>query len=236
MGMEMAELVMDLEDKFKIYIQISDVFTTVGELEACLIKKLAAKPKLDACPTPVIALRLRHALMQATGLERKEIRFSSRLQDILSCAKEPDAWSLLADNLGCTLPRLRFQKRIITIYWSLVAATVIATPIIINPVWLIALGIFLWIILIPIVLIALWALVLLISGARPVVLPENLQTFQDLLNFLTKTKKEYFISTQTPLSEQQVHNQLYEIIAKYADRPMHEISSQHTLHRDLGLG
>lgn len=61
MGLDIVELIMDVEDAFKISILDTETCATVGELNAMINKKLQGKLEPGICPNVVFALRFRMA-------------------------------------------------------------------------------------------------------------------------------------------------------------------------------
>ncbi len=88
MGLEIAELLMDVEDAFGITIADDDLpGGTVGEWEDYIAEQLR-KNENRRCYSGFCFLRLRRAILQTADLERRRLRPSTPIREIVSEKEE----------------------------------------------------------------------------------------------------------------------------------------------------
>lgn len=117
MGLDTAEMLMDIEDTFGIDLEDDGLsrIRTVGELEALVWdrsrgKKAAAHklgPKADTCPSFFVCFRLRRAFMSLFGIPRKRFRLNTPMNALIRKPDRMQDWQRLGKELGWELPALR---------------------------------------------------------------------------------------------------------------------------------
>ena len=92
MGLDVVELVMDLEKRFNIALEDCSLVRvrTVADLAALVISRMSRVP--DVCPTATTFYRLRALLVSTFGVERRSFRPGARLADVLP-EDARSAWS-----------------------------------------------------------------------------------------------------------------------------------------------
>jgi hypothetical protein len=111
MGMEMAELFMDIEEK--LAVSLSDIeaqrVDTMGDLVSCVQAKVAAKGRIP-CPTGEAFRAIRTALVEDVGVPRKGLRPSTPLSNVLPWFGRRRSWRMAGNHLArehYALPSLR---------------------------------------------------------------------------------------------------------------------------------
>lgn len=111
MGLDLVELVMEVEDAFDVKISDEDATKcdTVGKLIAMVQEKVGdGKPEI--CLTSRTFYRLRQALMANLGIERRQVRLDSTLAELLPGRMRRKQWNKLRD-AGILVPPLELTKR-----------------------------------------------------------------------------------------------------------------------------
>lgn len=113
MGLDIVELFMAVEERFQIHIsdeEASDA-TTVGELQALIIGKLRVED-LKRCLTSATFYRVRRALVEVLGAERRQIRPDTQLITLLPETARREKWARIQRQMGLEIPKLQFPPRI----------------------------------------------------------------------------------------------------------------------------
>ena len=121
MGLELVEIVMDVEKTFAIrlpHIEGSYI-STVGQLYDCIVKTLSEKQSVT-CLTSHVFYRLRNALQSARGLARRQIRPSTPLERIIPLSARRTTWKKLEQALAEHVPTLR-RPRPLSVVLAVVA-------------------------------------------------------------------------------------------------------------------
>ena len=111
MGLDIVELVMEVEAAFDIAIDDRDAerILTVGDLFRYVLEKLELRDRVaHPCVSGAIFYRLRRALIDATGLDRRLVRPSARVESLVPVDRRHATWGALRRALGLNLPALRF--------------------------------------------------------------------------------------------------------------------------------
>jgi acyl carrier protein len=100
MGLDTVELVMEIEDEFRIRIPDKDAerLQTVGMLVDYVVSRVRPGPR-PPCGTARSLYCFRHALVSSYGLPRRSIRPSTRVAPLLRDLP-PEAWPGLATEFG----------------------------------------------------------------------------------------------------------------------------------------
>jgi acyl carrier protein len=105
MGLEIVELLMDVEDAFDITLPEDDYARTVGGLYALVLKKLNAK-KEEVCLSSVVCFRLRRAVMQHCDIKRKQFRLNTELSEVFPRPDRRRLWSEVQRTTQFSIPSL----------------------------------------------------------------------------------------------------------------------------------
>jgi acyl carrier protein len=110
MGLDTVELAMRIEETFDITINDRDAekIGTVGQAYRYILDRIelsAAAP----CRSASQFYRIRRALIATTGVVRRSLRPSTRLNDVLPETGRREAWERLGDQAGLTIPRLQLM-------------------------------------------------------------------------------------------------------------------------------
>ncbi len=105
MGLDLVELVMEVEDAFGISISDEDVPTleTVGSLHQYVSKQVGERLRTP-CLTAVAFYRLRRSLMSVLQVSRNELRPSTDLRQLIPSRGRRAVWRRLQASLGLKLP------------------------------------------------------------------------------------------------------------------------------------
>ncbi len=107
MGLDVVEIVMEVEDEFSIRITDQDAsrIETLGQLCDCILEKQYALHALD-CPTAAAFYRLRRSLASMFGLNEKDIGPETPLGPLFPLGNRRSLWARLERDLGLRLPPL----------------------------------------------------------------------------------------------------------------------------------
>jgi len=126
MGLDAAELVMDVEDSFDIRIdEAGERIKTVGGLYGLIQAKLGVKEQ-EVCLSSVACFRLRRACMKLLGIERKRFRLDSRLEELIPRKARRRVWKKLSKETGFRLPKLQKPR---LVFWMALLGWFIAALI-----------------------------------------------------------------------------------------------------------
>lgn len=119
MGLDLVELVMEVEDAFGIEISDEEATRcdTVGKLIAVVRDKVGDRTP-EICLTSRTFYRLRRVLMANLGIERRQVRLDSALAELLPSKMRRAQWNALRD-AGICVPPLELTKRQIACTGSL---------------------------------------------------------------------------------------------------------------------
>ncbi|MCG6154809.1 hypothetical protein [Rubinisphaera margarita] len=112
MGLDYVEVIMEIEDLFQIEIddEACAPIRTVGDLYEVVLEKLdqqrEAAQATGGCPTIPPFLNIRNAIVSLAPVERKNVRPSSRLEDLLPENQRILLWRELQQRLQLPLPPL----------------------------------------------------------------------------------------------------------------------------------
>lgn len=116
MGLDGVEILMEVEDVFGIPIDdekpVAEGDVTVGDLYQHILGKLRAKgevvdPDVSAkCLSSAAFYVFRRGLCDEFGLDRKQVRPSTRMDDLVPKADRRRRWRALREALGLELPEL----------------------------------------------------------------------------------------------------------------------------------
>lgn len=107
MGLDLVELVIEVEQKFDITISDKDAgeITTVGQLFEYVVAKTADRQ--PTCLSSVTFYRLRRALVEVTGISRNALRPRCELTPLLPESDRRRYWRRVAEVTRLQLPELK---------------------------------------------------------------------------------------------------------------------------------
>jgi acyl carrier protein len=110
MGLDTVELIMSVEEEFDITIEDTDAekIGTVGLLHQYVLSRLGIGTPV--CPSAAQFYRLRRALMQVRGVDRRAVRPRARMDDLLPADVRVVAWAEISRALGRVIPGLRYPS------------------------------------------------------------------------------------------------------------------------------
>jgi hypothetical protein len=114
MGLEIVEILMNVEDAFGFSISDEDAagFATLGDVNECVLaRRFRAKP--DVCLNAIAFHKVRRALMSALRLPRDAVRVSTNLSDIIR-RRRRKSWRAIGKASGLRLPILRRPRWVVT--------------------------------------------------------------------------------------------------------------------------
>lgn len=112
MGLDYVEVIMEIEDLFQIEIddEAGAKIRTVGDLYEVVLEKLDQQRLVaqttGGCPTIPPFLNIRNAIVSLVPVERKAVRPSSHLEDLLPQNQRILLWRELQQRLQLPLPPL----------------------------------------------------------------------------------------------------------------------------------
>src|SRR5690242_8048876 len=100
MGLDSVELILDIEDRFGVQIadEAASKTETVGDL-CDMVIALVAGPA-DRCLSQAVFHRVRDAMMDVLGIERRRVMPSMRLDEALPEQQRKLGWTQLAAATG----------------------------------------------------------------------------------------------------------------------------------------
>lgn len=134
MGLDVVELVMEVEDAFDISIPDDDFeeIMTVGDLHDYIVKRRCVEDpdrneptRPNVCLTAMAFVRIRSVLVSKLGIERSTIRPETGITDMLPRSNRRLQWRQLQDALPWNLPALVRPEWLVWILVIAVAATFI---------------------------------------------------------------------------------------------------------------
>lgn len=129
MGLDVVEIIMDIEDAFDISLSNTECgeARTVGELHECIVRKIAAKNPSPAgpmrpavCLTTVSFVKLRAAFMSVLGVDRQSLRPDSVVAEVLPREQRQIIWQRLQDVVGFEIPLLKRPQWLKSLIWAVV--------------------------------------------------------------------------------------------------------------------
>lgn len=131
MGLDAVELVMDVEERFGVALEPSDLrgVVTVADLAAAVVSRL---PRASgACPGAKAFYALRRLLAEHAGVERRRVRPRARLEELIPPRRRHRVWKRLrADHRGVPpLTMFRWQDR--AMLWITALTVVACVPVLV---------------------------------------------------------------------------------------------------------
>lgn len=125
MGLDHVEMVMEIEDEFRIHIpdDRAQQLTTVGQLinYVCGHQRRVVEA---ACPTNHTFYRVRHCLVSAAGVRRRDVHLRRRTADLISASSRRRVWRALHAE-GLRLPCLRLPRPLSAVLLGLGGVTLL---------------------------------------------------------------------------------------------------------------
>lgn len=138
MGLDAVELILAVEDAFRIHIsdEEASAVSTVDDLHALVISKLR-EPDSKRCLTSAAFYRVRRGIVETLGLNRRQIRPSTPLEAILPPNGRRQNWYRIQETTKLKLPALRHPPLLQAILLALGAALAVAPGLYarIAPAW-----------------------------------------------------------------------------------------------------
>ena len=222
MGLDVVELVLDIEDEFGIHIEDAAVrrMATPAEAADYLLPLLRTNTS-DPCPSQAGFYRLRRALVAIFGVPRNTVRPDTSLDDLFAGHKTRTSWFLLQHAVGArALPQLRPNLALSILATVLAPATIagfLASKSM-SPLWVA--GAF------------MTSAVFLYSAAKAhagTTIPHSTSTVADLLPFVSPTNSSLW-------DRSAVKAKVIELTAKITGIPAASIAEDDSFVDDLGMG
>ena len=131
MGLDTVELVMEVEERFGIELPDEELeldIRTVGDLEQLISRRYSEKCSTTDCNSQKAFYRLRKALVEELGLERKQIKPDTPTEEVFPEASRIDTWTKISKKAQVEFPDLRYPS----IYYNIIGTLTIAFWIIIS--------------------------------------------------------------------------------------------------------
>ncbi len=106
MGLDIIELFMRIEDEFDIEIsnEEAQVLETVGQMRDFVMLKLHLDGRARVCASLWTFYRMRAALAETLGLDRRSIRPDTRIASLLPATWRESEWDRVGDAAGLVIP------------------------------------------------------------------------------------------------------------------------------------
>ena len=228
MGLDYVELVMAVEEAFEIEIEDEayQSVETVGDLHELVLVRLAARR--DEARDPVACARvpafnrIRRALIEVAGVERRDVRPAAALDELVPREGRRAAWEKLRDQSRLRWPGLTAPAWLL---WITLAASVTACAaayVFYSLTWSLIL-----------VFGGCFLLILNATRALQVELPGGVSTVGDLTQTVARWNYGLLVSGREPASPDEVWKLLVEIIEEQLAIPRSEIRPEASFVRDL---
>ncbi len=113
MGLDIVELIMAVEDGFKIHIEDAEASraSTAGDLYELVMSKVRSGGT-RRCLTSAAFYRTRRGICEALGVDRREIRPSTELKPMLPEGSRRERWHAVQNVIGLKLPPLGYGETV----------------------------------------------------------------------------------------------------------------------------
>lgn len=113
MGLEVVELVIAIEDRFRTNLLEHELekITTIDELYQLLINRIQ-RDNGECCPTLSMFYAIRKILVKQYKINREDIRPTSKLNQLLPPSKRFSFWGTVKQNLAGQLPHLKRSNKL----------------------------------------------------------------------------------------------------------------------------
>jgi acyl carrier protein len=116
MGLDSAELVMEIEEAFDIRIpdEVAEKMVTVGDVYRYVLEHTPGDTnrRPSVCLTAVTFYKLRRLFMADLGIDRRRLRTDTSIESLLPPLDRRETWSRLAKALELKLPELTLPPRV----------------------------------------------------------------------------------------------------------------------------
>lgn len=114
MGLEMVEIMLEVEDVFQIQLSESRLLDcrTVGDMHDLIVEELSKKGMLTGSTRGSLGLflRFRRELSDICGIPRRTIRPTTLTDTVIHCHNRRAVWTRLSNRLGLELPKLEHSE------------------------------------------------------------------------------------------------------------------------------
>ena len=231
MGLELVEILMEVEETFGIIVSDDDAFQdgTVGAFHKYILD-LREQQMQQGCPTGRVFRDIRRVLMETTSVPRRAIRLSTELTTILPLRSRRRVWNRLQQDVQGRLRGLRLPFRLgPAMVGVCVVAGVVGTAIIMPHV-----GIVNAVVLGVAVTLALLLLTFFVTRPIAVAFPQGVVTVGDLAT--ATLPPGYEEAVKQPMTDEEVWEKLQKIMADILGVKIDAITPTARIEEDLGAG
>ncbi len=129
MGLDLVEIMIRVEERFGISIPDEEVpgLLSAGHLHDVVVHELFGR-RVSGCPTRAAFYRLRRGLVSVLGVERRSVRPSTAIAELIPRRSRRRTWKLLRQELALNLPPLLQPDSVIAgrFVWACAAVTATA--------------------------------------------------------------------------------------------------------------
>lgn len=229
MGLDIVELVLAVEDGFQIHIEDEEAsrVSTVGDLHYLVTSKLAGGGS-KRCFTSAAFYRTRRGIVDALGVNRREIRPSTNLEALFPEDTRRTRWHAMQKVIGLKLPPLVFPGSTVLTFTVTGLLLGIATAVSAHSgVPAIALAAFVGLIV--------GGSALRLSPGSAIAIPNREQTVGDLARDILALNPAQFASEVGGWNELEVWETLCRIIVNQTGVKRSVITREALIVDDLGL-
>ena len=149
MGLDGVELVMEVEDRFKIKIDDEEAerTLTIGELQALVLTKLKGRKVNEYCKSQRTFYSLRRLLSSYVDRPVKKIRPADKTEDFFPLENRREKWDQFSQGTPYRFPKLCRPMRLSKILFVIFALTTFLGLMLFRnhiPVWLMVVLLFPW--------------------------------------------------------------------------------------------
>jgi acyl carrier protein len=231
MGLELVEIVMEVEDTFGIVITDDDAtgMRSVGELHRQIIEsRLRARQR--GCPTARAFHKIRRVLMESASVPRRSIRPSTPLKAILPPVARRRAWRTLQETTSGRLRGLRLPFRL----GPLMAGAWVLSGVLGAATLMPRVGFDHGVVLAGTAAVALLLVTFYLARPLALAFPRGVVTVGDLTH--ASLPPRYDQAIQQQMSDEEVWNKLRQIVAESLGLTAEEITPSARFVEDLGAG
>jgi len=227
MGLDTVELVMEVEDTFKIKIadEEAERTQTIGELHALVLTKLEGRKVNEYCTSQRTFYSLRRFLSSYVDRSLKKIRPMNKTEDYFPPENRRKTWEQFSQDTPYRFPNLCRPEWVIILLCLIFAVTTFLGFMLFRnhlPVWLIVVFLFPWAYL-------FYILTVLFSEPLAVEIPSDCNTLGGLTQSLVSLNYD-----TVDYDGGNVKEMLYEIISEQFGVNRDTLTSETTFVGDLG--
>jgi acyl carrier protein len=226
MGLDGVELLMEIEDAFKISISDEEVgqAVTVGKLYQCVLDKIKVSTE-ERCSSQKSFYLLRAALRENLGIEAKSVTPRTTTENLFPKPDRRKLWSKISTNVPYKFPELTYSSRIYALFSIACAISAYSWIYLLSQSFFISCFLF-----IP-VFILVYLLMKKIFLPIKLTIPDTCETLGGMAKHILYHNIDYFGT----MNEQEIWGKLTFIISEQMGIDQEDIKPESNFVEDFGL-